>query len=117
MYKTDSGKGGQKRKLTRGRSGEFHVATVFFDEPFDHVDLFQSELDGVQMLGLAGNVGRPKLPPDHSLSHSRQIRLRPMAFRPRRQIFQIGVQVKVSQSIVNEFSNVPREIVVAEKNT
>jgi hypothetical protein len=37
------------------------VLLVFIDKSLDEVDLFESQLNGVQVLGLAGNISRPEL--------------------------------------------------------
>lgn len=48
-------------KFTSRRRGELQVLFILVDKSFDEVDLFECQLNGVQMLGLAGNVGRPEL--------------------------------------------------------
>ena len=34
---------------------------VFIDKSLDEVNLFEGQLNGVQVLGLAGNIGGPEL--------------------------------------------------------
>jgi hypothetical protein len=49
------------RYITFGGGGKLQVLLVFIDKSLDEVDLFESQLNGVQMLGLAGDVSRPEL--------------------------------------------------------
>jgi hypothetical protein len=47
--------------ITFGRGGKLQVLLVFIDKSLDEVNLFESQLNGVQVLGLARNISRPEL--------------------------------------------------------
>lgn len=47
--------------ITFGRRNEDHTFGMFVDQSTNHVNLFQSELNGVVILGWTGRVRRPEL--------------------------------------------------------
>jgi hypothetical protein len=50
--------------VTVGGGGKLQMLFIFVDKPFDEINLFECQLNGVQMLRLAGNVGCPELRTD-----------------------------------------------------
>ena len=89
---------------------------ILVHQPLDQVDLFQSDLNRILMLGPAGCVCCPQLSSHHTLPHPEEVRVGPFRGGPGRSILNVCGEIYFFQLVVDKLPDIPWQVIVSGKN-